>query len=65
MKPPKVCCPASPDVNVMKKNLCSTLMCSKFISFSSNSSRQVGFCTSNAMKNGFCETSKGVLLCST
>lgn len=65
MKPPKVSCSASPDVNVMKKNLCPTLMYSKFISFSSNSPRQVGFCTSKAMKNGFRETPNGVLLCST
>lgn len=65
MKPPKVSCSASPDVNVMKKNLCPTLMYSKFISFSSNSPRQVGFCTSKAMKNGFREIPNGVLLCST
>ena len=65
MKPPKVSCSASPDVNVMKKNLCPTLMYSKFISFSRNSPRQVGFCTSKAMKNGFRETPNGVLLCST
>lgn len=65
MKPPKVSCSASPDVNVMKKNLCPTLMYSKFISFSSNSPRQEGFCTSKAMKNGFRETPNGVLLCST
>ena len=65
MKPLKVSCSASPDVNVMKKNLCPTLMYSKFISFSSNSPRQVGFCTSKAMKNGFRETPNGVLLCST
>lgn len=65
MKPPKVSCSASPDVNVMKKNLYPTLMYSKFISFSSNSPRQVGFCTSKAMKNGFRETPNGVLLCST
>ena len=64
MKPPKVSCPAPPDVNVMKKNLRPTLMYSKFISFSSNSSRQVGFCTSKAIKTGLRETSKGVLLCS-
>ena len=63
MKPPKVSCPASPNVNVMKKNLCPTLMYIKFISFSSNSSRQMGFCTSKAIKNGFHEASKGVLLC--
>lgn len=65
MKPPTVSCSASPDVNVMKKNLCPTLMYGKFIRFSSNSSRQVGFCTSKAMKNGFRETPNGVLLCST
>lgn len=65
MKPPKVSCPAPSNVNVMKKNVCPTLLCSKFISFSGNSKRQVGFCTSKAMKNDFRETPDGVLLCST